>query len=158
MQQLSNKRLNVKGVALRSMQAPGTTFDDPVLGKDTQPATMKDYVNTTQDNGGVHTNSGIPNHAFYVVAVEMGGNAWEKAGLVWYLTLRDRLTARATFQDCAKLTYQVAGEQFGNGSLEQKAVQKGWAEVGITVGTTNTGKKKPKPKTKAKRKTTTRKK
>ena len=25
---------------------------------------MKDYVETSEDNGGVHTNSGIPNHAY----------------------------------------------------------------------------------------------
>jgi Zn-dependent metalloprotease len=135
---------NVKGVALRSMKAPGTAYNDPVLGKDDQPAHMKNYVNTSQDSGGVHTNSGIPNHAFYVTAVEMGGFAWEKAGLVWYLTLRDKLTDRATFADCAKLTYQVAGVQFGKGSFEQKAVQKGWAEVGIKVGTTSPKKTPPK--------------
>jgi Zn-dependent metalloprotease len=136
---------NVKGVALRSMKAPGTAYNDPVLGKDSQPAHMKDFVQTSQDNGGVHTNSGIPNHAFYVTAVEMGGFAWEKAGMIWYLTLRDKLTDRATFQDCANLTYQVAASKFGKGSLEQKAVQKGWAEVGIKVGTTPRKKKLPKP-------------
>jgi Zn-dependent metalloprotease len=124
---------NVKGVALRSMKAPGTAYDDPVLGKDAQPADMKHYVKTTQDNGGVHINSGIPNHAFYMTAVGMGGYAWEKAGQIWYITLRDRLTPRATFQQCANLTYTVAGEKFGKGSLEQKAVQKGWAAVGITA-------------------------
>ena len=127
---------NVKGVALRSMKAPGTAYDDPVLGKDPQPAHMKDYVNTLSDNGGVHINSGIPNHAFYLVAVELGGNAWEKAGQIWYVTLRDKLKASSNFQNCADLTYQTAADLFGAGSLEQQAVQKGWAGVGITVGST----------------------
>ena len=74
----------VKGVALRSMKAPGTAYDDPQLGKDPQPATMADYVETTDDNGGVHLNSGIPNHAFYLAATAIGGHAWEvrRAGLV----------------------------------------------------------------------------
>ena len=36
----------VSGVALRSMKAPGTAYDDDVLGKDPQPATMSDYVTT----------------------------------------------------------------------------------------------------------------
>jgi Zn-dependent metalloprotease len=63
----------VKGVALRSMKEPGTAYNDPVLGKDPQPANMRDYVNTADDNGGVHINSGIPNHAFYLMAVAMGG-------------------------------------------------------------------------------------
>lgn len=127
---------NVKGVALRSMKAPGTAYDDPVLGKDPQPAHMKDYVNTLSDNGGVHINSGIPNHAFYLIAVELGGFAWEKAGQIWYVTLRDKLKSSSNFQNCADLTYQTAADLFGAGSLEQQAVQKGWAGVGITVGST----------------------
>ncbi|HLF73130.1 MAG TPA: M4 family metallopeptidase [Anaerolineales bacterium] len=125
---------NVNGVGIRSMKAPGTAYDDPVLGKDPQPAHMKDYVNTIEDNGGVHINSGIPNRAFYITAVELGGYAWEKAGQIWYVTLKDKLTAASKFQDCANLTHQVAGELFGAGSIEQQAVQKGWAEVGLTVG------------------------
>ena len=79
----------VKGVALRSMKAPGTAYDDPVLGKDPQPAHMKGYVQTMEDNGGVHINSGIPNNAFYRLAVALGGFAWEKAGRIWYEALRD---------------------------------------------------------------------
>jgi Zn-dependent metalloprotease len=124
---------NVKGVALRSMKAPGTAYDDPVLGKDPQPAHMKDYVNTLNDNGGVHINSGIPNHAFYIIATELGGYAWEKAGQIWYVTLKDKLAANSKFQDCANLTNQTAADLFGVGSLEQQAVQKGWAEVGLPV-------------------------
>ncbi len=124
---------NVNGVGIRSMKAPGTAYDDPVLGKDPQPATMSGYVNTSSDNGGVHINSGIPNHAFYVTAVELGGYAWERAGKIWYVTLKDKLGENSNFQDCANLTYQAAGELFGAGSIEQQAVQKGWQEVGITV-------------------------
>jgi len=123
----------VNGVGIRSMKAPGTAYDDPVLGKDPQPAHMKDYVNTVSDNGGVHINSGIPNHAFYLTALEIGGNAWEKAGQIWYVTLRDKLTSSSKFQDCAIQTYQVAGNLFGAGSLEQQAVKNGWAGVGLNV-------------------------
>ncbi len=124
---------NVKGVALRSMKAPGTAYDDPVLGKDPQPAHMRDYKNVSYDNGGVHINSGIPNHAFYVTAMGLGGNAWEKAGLIWYITLRDKLQANSNFQDAANLTFETAGERFGVGSLEQQAIRTGWAEVGIDI-------------------------
>jgi Zn-dependent metalloprotease len=123
----------VHGEALRSMKAPGTAYDDPVLGKDPQPASMRDYVHTASDNGGVHINSGIPNHAFYVTALELGGNAWDKAGRIWYVTLRDKLRAASDFQQAANLTLQAAGELFGANSLEQQAVRKGWAEVGITA-------------------------
>ena len=130
---------NVNGVGIRSMKAPGTAYDDPVLGKDPQPAHMDNYVNTTSDNGGVHINSGIPNHAFYLTAVEIGGNAWEKAGNIWYVTLRDRIQPNSNFQNAADLTYAVAGELYGANSLEQQAVAHGWAGVGITIGGSTDG-------------------
>ena len=47
--------------ALRSLKAPGTAYKDKYLGKDPQPANMSAFVTTTKDNGGMHTNSGIPN-------------------------------------------------------------------------------------------------
>ncbi len=125
---------NVNGVGIRSMKAPGTAYDDPVLGKDPQPAHMKDYVTTVEDNGGVHINSGIPNRAFYVTAITIGGNAWEKAGRIWYKTLADKLSSNSKFQDAADRTFEAAGELFGTDSLEQNAVKTGWAAVGITVG------------------------
>jgi Zn-dependent metalloprotease len=120
----------VHGVALRSMKAPGTAFDDPVLGKDDQPDSMKGYVHTTADNGGVHTNSGIPNHAFYLAATNLGGYAWETAGRVWYETLRDkRLRKTATFRQFAQRTAQNADQYVG--ASARKAVTAAWAEVGI---------------------------
>lgn len=124
---------NVAGQAIRSMKNPGTAYDDPVLGKDPQPGHMNDYVDTTRDNGGVHINSGIPNRAFYGVARELGGYAWEKAGKIWYITLRDKLTATTDFLTAANFTFDVAGELYGENSPEQNAVQKGWEEVGIGI-------------------------
>src|SRR5436309_2204616 len=67
--------------ALRSMKDPGTANPH-----DDQPATMDGYV----PDGDVHTNSGIPNHAFYVLATTLGGKAWEKAGPIWYRELVGR--------------------------------------------------------------------
>lgn len=123
----------VKGVALRSMKEPGTAYDDPTIGKDPQPGHMKNYVNTTNDNGGVHINSGIPNHAFYLAAAEIGGYAWEVTGNIWYLTLRDRLRENSDFQDTANLTYEVAVSLFGKESREQMAVFNAWNKVGIKI-------------------------
>jgi Zn-dependent metalloprotease len=125
---------NVNGEALRSMKAPGTAYDDPVLGKDPQPAHMDDYVRTYEDNGGVHINSGIPNRAFYIAASEIGGYAWEKAGRIWYETLRDsRLRSNTGFLRFARLTFLNAGQIYGTGSPEQEAVREGWNQVGIVI-------------------------
>jgi Zn-dependent metalloprotease len=120
----------VHGVALRSMKAPGTAFDDPVLGKDDQPDSMKGYLHTSADNGGVHTNSGIPNHAFYLAATNLGGHAWETAGRAWYETLRDkRLRRTATFRQFAQRTVQNADQYLGADA--RKAVAAAWSEVGV---------------------------
>jgi Zn-dependent metalloprotease len=124
----------VKGDALRSMKAPGTAYDDPILGKDPQPAHMENFVNTFEDNGGVHINSGIPNRAFYLAATDIGGKAWEKAGRIWYETLRDnRLRPNSTFLQFARLTHSMAVRLYGNRSSEQKAVREAWQQVGIKV-------------------------
>ncbi|MGW1372843.1 M4 family metallopeptidase [Streptomyces sp. NPDC002446] len=120
-----------KGTALRSMKAPGTAYDDDVLGKDPQPATMEGYVDTTDDNGGVHINSGIPNHAFYLVASALGGKAWERAGQIWYDVLTGgELAQNAAFADFARLTVAAARARFGTGN-ELKAVEEAWNKVGV---------------------------
>jgi Zn-dependent metalloprotease len=125
---------SVNGAALRSMKAPGTAYDDPVLGKDPQPAHMDDFVRTYDDNGGVHINSGIPNRAFYLAATKLGGFAWEKAGRIWYETLRDpRLRNNAGFKRFAKLTVMSAERMYGHGSVEQTIVADAWKQVGLAV-------------------------
>jgi len=120
--------------AIRDMANPGKAYEnDPDLGSDPQPAHIDDKYTGTADNGGVHINSGIPNHAFYVTATEIGGHAWEKAGRIWYNTLVEHLTPTSDFAKCARDTFLEAGNLYGLNSREQKAVKKGWAEVGITV-------------------------
>jgi Zn-dependent metalloprotease len=122
---------DVKGVALRSMRAPGTAYDDTQLGRDRQPAHMRDYEVTTEDRGGAHTNCGIPNHAFYLAATAIGGYAWERAGLIWYLALRDKLKAESDFAQAAMATIEVASERFGSPSAERQAVEAAWIGVGV---------------------------
>ncbi len=122
----------VEGNALRSLRAPGTAYDDDVLGKDPQPATMEGFVTTDDDNGGVHLNSGIPNHAFYLAATEIGGNAWERAGQIWYDTITGgNLSAQSDFSRFAATTIDAAEARFGAGSPERLAVAHAWADVGV---------------------------
>jgi Zn-dependent metalloprotease len=123
----------ISGVAVRSMKAPGTAYDDKLIGKDPQPAHMRDYRKMSSDNGGVHINSGIPNHAFYQCATLLGGKAWEIAGPIWYGALTRKLDPHANFRDCAEATCEVAGELHGKGSGPQLAVAQAWRAVGIEV-------------------------
>lgn len=124
----------VHGVALRSMRAPGTAYDDDVLGVDPQPAHLRDYLETSDDNGGVHTNSGIPNHAFYLVATALGGKAWGAAGQIWYDALRgETLSPDSDFAAFAAVTIASAKSRFGTG--EVNAVRESWAGVGVSPAT-----------------------
>lgn len=120
-------RPGVQGVALRSMSAPGTAYDDPVLGRDPQPAAMSGFIVTTDDNGGVHLNSGIPNRAFFFAATAVGGYAWEVAGQVWYDVLRSpALAPDADFAAFAALTVEAGGRL---GVAEQ--VRAAWLSVEV---------------------------
>jgi Zn-dependent metalloprotease len=128
----------VEGAALRSMRAPGTAYDDDVLGKDPQPAMVAGYVDTADDNGGVHLNSGIPNHAFYLVATALGGDAWDAAGHIWYDTMTGSLPPTASFVQFAAATADAALARFGDGSREHRAVREAWSTVGLPIGDTGT--------------------
>ncbi len=123
----------VNGEGIRSLKAPGTAYDDPVLGTDPQPDHMRGYVRTAGDDRGVHVNCGIPNHAFYLVATLLGGRAWETAGRIWYHALTNDLGPRAQFRHCADATWRAAGALFGAGSAPQEAVLAAWKSVGIEV-------------------------
>ncbi|HNB24351.1 MAG TPA: M4 family metallopeptidase, partial [Candidatus Melainabacteria bacterium] len=119
---------NINGVALRSMKEPGTAYNDPSIGKDIQPGHMKDFVKTTRDNGGVHINSGIPNKAFYEFATNVGGNAWEAPGKIWF-EARARAGSTPQFSQFAFETVEAA-KRLGHSDLVPK-LEKAWSDVGV---------------------------
>jgi Zn-dependent metalloprotease len=122
------------GDALRSMKDPGHAYDNPTMGTDPQPGHMNDYVplpNTARgDNGGVHINSGIPNKAFYLTAINIGGHAWKAPGHIWYESLKAS-TSTTEFQQFADTTVAKAAQLYG--ADEQRAVADAWHQVGIRV-------------------------
>jgi len=109
--------------ALRSMENP-TLYN--------QPDHMDNYVTLPNDKdhdwGGVHTNSGIPNKAFYLAATSLNR---EKAGKIWYRTLVNYMTPNSQFIDCANLAVQSAGDLYGGNSPERQAVRNAFRQVGI---------------------------
>ena len=119
--------------ALRSFSAPGTAYrNDPDIGTDPQPAHMKQKYEGEDDYGGVHINSGIPNHAFYLAAMQIGGKSWEKTGKIWYQALLS-LSPRSHFKAVAQATSERAAFLFGPRSAETIAVKRAWRSVGIPL-------------------------
>jgi hypothetical protein len=118
----------INGRALRSMTEPGTAYDDPLIGKDPQVGSMAEYVETSDDNGGVHLNSGIPNRAFAIAARGIGGESWSGAGRIWYSALTSGIDADSDFATFAAATIAAAGEH-------TSVVEDAWTQVGVLGGT-----------------------
>ncbi|GAA1944574.1 hypothetical protein GCM10009837_83340 [Streptomyces durmitorensis] len=124
------------GIGLRSLREPGSAYDDDLLGKDSQPAHMDGYVRTGRDNGGVHINSGIPNHSFYLLAVDLGGYAWERAGRIWWDALVGEEGRKdLKFTDWARRTVAAAASRYGEDGEEHRAVIASWEGVGVPITT-----------------------
>ena len=96
----------VKG--LRTFTEQTAYENDPQIGTDPQPKHYRNKYTGPADYGGVHINSGVPNHAFYRVALELGGNSWDRAGKIWYETLKS-LSPYSQFQDAAAKSHSIAG-------------------------------------------------
>ncbi|KAJ9648783.1 hypothetical protein H2201_005043 [Coniosporium apollinis] len=123
------------GSSLRTLKAGKAYINDPVLGTDPQPKHMRDIFTGGGDNKGVHINSGIPNHAFYLAAKRIGGNSWEKAGKVWYKTMTSgKIPKDCDFTTFAAVTVEIAGQEFPNDPSVKDAIREAWAKVGIVIG------------------------
>jgi len=117
------------------MKAPGTAFADAKLGLfDRQPdhySKVNKNLPLSNDNGGVHLYSGIPNKAFFLAAVAFGGHTWEKAGMIWWAAVTSgRVPPLCTFIQFADVTVDLALDLFGEEAA--KTVRKAWNEVGVT--------------------------
>ncbi len=91
---------------LRDMQ-------DPHKGSPAQPNHVNEQYTGTQDNGGVHVNSGITNRAFYLFATNAAVGI-DKAEKVYYKALRDYLVKSSQFVDCRLAVIQAANDLYGN--------------------------------------------
>lgn len=118
---------------LRSFKEPGAAYNIPGLGKDLQPAKYSDLYKGSNDNGGVHINSGIPNHAFYLFAMALGGNPWEKAGLIWFTTMMrpGAFSIHASMREFAEATLKTSATLFPEEPTMTEALIRAWREVEV---------------------------
>ena len=127
----------MKGDALRSLKAPGTAYDNDILGKDPQPAHMSGYRelpnDAANDNGGVHLFSGIPNHAAYLAAAAIGGKAWESIGPIWYAALKSAKPDCdfKTFANLTIMSVPVSAIDAMPAITKRKMIEDAWQQVGV---------------------------
>ncbi|WP_438309938.1 M4 family metallopeptidase [Streptomyces sp. HUAS TT3] len=98
---------------------------DPARFK--QVAHMTEYDETVDEDGGVHVNAGIANRAFHLVATELGGNAWERAGRIWYKGLMGYASRTTNFSAFRFATLGAAREL----DMPADVVARAWTEVGV---------------------------
>jgi len=110
----------VAGDALRSMSSPSAYGD---------PEHMDQFIVTTEDNGGVHSNSGIPNKAFYNFATAIGNRT--VAGKIWYTASRDYMTSSTNFSGARAATLQATAALYGSTSSYYTALANAWSAVGV---------------------------
>lgn len=124
---------NGNSYPLRSFKEPGAAYNIPGLGKDLQPAKYSLLYRGSDDNGGVHINSGIPNHAFYLFAMALGGNPWEKAGLIWFTTMtrEGAFSTHASMKEFAEATIQTAQTLFPEEPAISEALITAWRNVEV---------------------------
>lgn len=119
---------------LRSLSDPNsvvvTNPQRAAYGSGVYPAHMDEYYHMPRnvDNGGVHVNSSIPNHAAYLIGQEIGR---EKLGQIYYRALTVYLTPYSEFSDARQAIVQSAIDIYGEGSAEEAAVHAGFDAVGI---------------------------
>lgn len=102
----------------------GSSFNDPSY----QPMHVNEKYTGSSDNGGVHTNSGIINYAYYQLAEAITKNKAEK---LFYRALSVYMTKSSQFIDCRLAFEEAAKDLYGNNSTEHNAVANAFYTVGI---------------------------
>ncbi|NJL76723.1 MAG: T9SS type A sorting domain-containing protein [Saprospiraceae bacterium] len=121
--------------ALRDMANPnngGTSLSFPGY----QPASVAQQYRGSEDNGGVHINSGIPNKAFHLIATAINKEKTEK---IYYRALTNYLVRSSKFVDMRLAIVRAATDLHGANSAEVNAVNNAFNAVGIVVQSTGGG-------------------
>ncbi|MEL7531509.1 MAG: M4 family metallopeptidase [Bacteroidota bacterium] len=118
---------------LRDVSNPHNGYpagSNPLSNPGYQPRVMSEIFTGSQDNGGVHINSGIANYAFYKYCEELNFDR-VKAEQVFYRALTQYLSRSSQFIDCRIAVIQAAEDLYGAGSAEVTAAQNAYAAVGL---------------------------
>ena len=100
-------------------------------GNGWQPSHFNERYTGTQDNGGVHINSGITNYAFYLFA-NNGSIGKAKAEQVFYRALSVYLVRSSQFQDLRTSVLQSVSDLYGANAPEIAIAASAFDQVGIT--------------------------
>src|SRR4029453_5143510 len=126
------------GDALRSMSSPNSVGDPDHY-------TLRLYQgactpSSSNDNCGVHTNSSIANHAYYLIAnggtnrvsgIAVTGIGASAAERIFYRGLTSYMPSSTNFSGARTATLNAATDLYGTGSTQYNGVAQGWCAVGV---------------------------
>ncbi len=112
------------GKAIRSFK------NEHAYDGDNQPKFRINYVKTLSDNGGVHTNSGIINHLFYRICINLKSPSYlDPIQLIW--ATHKKLWQHSNFDDFKKKLIATSAEMFGQDSSKHQTVLSTIKDVGF---------------------------
>lgn len=126
------------GDALRLMDNPNAVGDPDHYSLRAYPGSCT--PSSSNDNCGVHTNSAISNHAFYLIAqggtnrvsgITVPGIGPDNAAKIWYRALTVYMTSGTNFAGARTATINAASDLFGASSAQASSVTTGWCAVGV---------------------------
>ncbi len=130
---------SIAGDALRYMDNPHLAGNAGYTSND-DPDHYSERYTGTGDSGGVHINSGIANHAFYLAAnggthhlsgVSVTGMGADDAGKIWYRSLTVYMTSGTNFAGARTAMLNAAADLYGAGSTQYNTVGRAWCAVGV---------------------------
>ncbi|HEX8734568.1 MAG TPA: M4 family metallopeptidase [Pyrinomonadaceae bacterium] len=127
------------GDALRYMNNPHLAANSGFTSND-DPDHYSERYTGTADSGGVHINSGIGNHAFYLAAaggthhlsgVTVTGMGTTDAARIWYSANANYMTSGTNYAGARTATLNAATAIFGSGSAQYNSTAQAWCAVGV---------------------------
>jgi Zn-dependent metalloprotease len=118
-------------------------LNNPVAGGEPDHYTLRQFIGTTVDDGGVHYNPTIATHAFYLSVVGgrnrvsgitvpgIGMTNIERMERIFYRAFTLLMAPNSRFSDARRATIQAAADLFGAGSAERAQVELAWTAVGV---------------------------
>lgn len=111
-----DKIITKRDMSLRTFEK-GKAYKYDELGEDDQVKHTKDLYEGQDDSGGVHINSGILNHMFYLFCMLLNENIWDKPLKIWYGALID-IPHHCNFEEFASRLAESCDRLYGDRELE----------------------------------------
>jgi thermolysin len=119
------------------------SLNNPIAGGEPDHYSLRRFIGTSTDDGGVHHNATIATHAFYLAVaggrnresgIEVPGVGFaniEQMEKIFYRAFVMLMGPNSNFSDARRATIQAAADLYGSGSNQESQVERAWTAVGV---------------------------